>query len=99
MAPSQQGQRRETPSRQHDATDSSHLSIGEILLSRQRLEQLAQESKTILRKPRKLDPCDFRGYRRVLVQDSTIIKLPAGEMRRHCAAGAHFIYRHKTGMI
>jgi hypothetical protein len=112
-------------------------------------------------------PNDFRGYRRVLVQDSTIIKLPtalfksfsgvanahstvcnariqavydltggrlisfsidpyskndataapelqlmegdlvlrdrgylaAGEMQRHCDAGAHFIYRHKTGMI
>jgi Transposase DDE domain len=232
--------RRETPSRQHDATDSSHLSIGEILLSRQRLEELAMESKTIFRKPRKLDPCDllaqllaqcphaspsyndlasgiestrgldpskqavalrlnpafesflervlgeiiamkiqddfqtakldpivFRGYLRVLVQDSTIIKLPAalfesfsgvsnahstvcnariqavydlisgrlisfsidpyskndlsaapelplmegdlvlrdrgyltaGEIQRHCDEGAHFIYRHKTGMI
>ena len=115
----------------------------------------------------KLAPSDFRGYRRVLVQDSTVIKLPtalfesfsgvanahsavcnariqavydliggrlisfsidpyskndlsaapelqlmegdlvlrdrgyltAGEMQRHCDAGAHFIYRHKTGMI
>jgi Transposase DDE domain len=115
----------------------------------------------------KLAPCDFRGYRRVLVQDSTVIKLPtalfesfsgvanahsavcnariqavydliggrlitfsidpyskndlsaapelrlmegdlvlrdrgyltAAEMQRHWDAGAHFIYRHKTGMI
>lgn len=115
----------------------------------------------------KLAPSDFRSYRRVLVQDSTVIKLPtalfnsfsgvanahsavcnariqavydliggrlisfsidpyskndlsaapelelregdlvlrdrgyltAAEMQRHCDAGAHFIYRHKTGMI
>lgn len=232
--------RRETPSRQNDATSSTHLSIGEILLSRERLEQLAKEAEVIRRKPRKLDPCellaqliaqcthgspsyndlaagietthghdpskqavalrlnpafesllesllgeiiamkvhediqqdkltlsDFRGYRRVLVQDSTIIKLPAAlfdsfsgvsnahttvcnariqavydlmsgrlisfsidsyskndltaapelplmegdlvlrdrgyltaaEIQRHCDAGAHYIYRHKTGMV
>ncbi len=115
----------------------------------------------------KLAPSDFRNYLRVLVQDSTVIKLPtalfdsfsgvanahstvcnariqavydlisgrlvsfsidpyskndlsaapelpllegdlvlrdrgyltAGEMQRHCDAGAHFIYRHKTGMV
>ncbi len=142
--------RRETPSRPNNVTDSSHLSIGEILLSRQRLEELARETQLIRRKPRKLDPCqllaeliaqcphgspsyndlasgiesnhgldpskqavamrlgpafeaflesllgeiitmkiredtqtgklaplDFQGYHRVLVQDSTIIKLPA----------------------
>ncbi len=232
--------RRETPSRQNNATNASHLSIGEILLSRQRLQDLARESELIRRKPRKIDPCellaelaaqcthgspsfndlasgiesttgldptkqavalrlnssfesflekvlgeiiatkihedmqaghfapnDFRGYRRVLVQDSTVIKLPAAlfesfsgvsnahstvcnariqaaydliggrlisfsidsyskndlaaapellllegdlvlrdrgyltasEIQRHCDAGAHFIYRHKTGMI
>jgi len=232
--------RRETLSRPNNATDSSHLSIGEILLSRQRLEELARETELIRRKPRKLDPCqllaqlvaqcphgspsyndlasgietthgldpskqavaqrlspafesflerllgeiiamkiredmqtgkltpiDFRGYRRVQVQDSTVIKLPAalfddfsgasnahttvcnariqavydlingrlisfsidsyskndlaaapeltllegdlvlrdrgyltaGEIQRHIDAGAHFIYRHKTGMV
>lgn len=50
-----------TPLRPDDATLSNDLSIGEIILSQQILEQLARETGVIQRKARKVDPLHLLG--------------------------------------